>query len=157
VAGAGRWAGRDTRLPAQRGGRATPRPPGDEADARRRIEPGGRQDPPPPWAVGPPPPQRARAGRGHGRVPLRLFARATAYRLPWARAARGGAAVGWHRWRRQRRAQTRAQVIGCAHRAYGLLPLAHSALRLGVQRTHVPPAVGSRQQVVAKCTLPAGG
>ena len=115
-----------------------------------------------PRAMRPDVPYSGRYGRkpwgGRTRMKARpaWWCRAAAL-LPWARAARGGAAVGWHRWRRQRRAQTRDQVIGCAHGAYGLLPLAHSALRLGVQRTHVPPAVGSRQQVVAKCTLPAGG
>jgi hypothetical protein len=57
-------------------------------------------------------PQKSeRAVRGHVMFTLRLFALATAYRLPCEREALGGEAVGWQRWRRQFLEQTSDQII----------------------------------------------
>ena len=134
---------------------ATPLQPCADDDDRRLIEHCGSKATKPPWDVGHPPQKRARAVQV--RFTLRLFALATAYRLPCERAALGGEAVGWQRWRRQIRAQTRDQVIVCAHGYDGSFHLAAYALLLGVKRKHVPPAVGSPQQVLAKFKLPAGG
>ena len=71
---------------------------------------------------------------------------------PW-----GGEPVGWQRWRRQLLAQTRDQMIVCAQGHYGIFPLAEYSRLVGVQLTDVPPAIGSRQQVLAKDELPARG
>jgi len=136
---------------------AKPLQPLDADDDRRRIEHGCITATKPPWDVGHPPQQRARAVRVPVMVTLRLFALATASRLPCAREALGGEAVGWQRWRRQLREQTRDQVIGCAQGSYGLFHRAAYSRLLGVQLKHVPPEVGSRQQVLAKFKRPAGG
>jgi hypothetical protein len=40
---------------------------------------------------------------------------------------------------------------------YGIFHLAEYSLLLGVKLKDVPPEVGSRQQVLAKFKLPAGG
>ncbi len=69
--------------------------------------------------------------------------------------ARGEALVGWQRWRRPLLAQTRDQVIVCAHGDDGIFPLAAYSRLLGVQRHDVPPDIGSRQQVLAKYRLSA--
>lgn len=95
--------------------------------------------------------------RVHVLFTLLLFALATAYRLPCEREALGGEAVGWQRWRRQLLEQTRDHVIVLAQGYYGIFHLAEYSLLLGVKLKDVPPEVGSRQQVLAKFKLPAGG
>jgi hypothetical protein len=97
------------------------------------------------------------AVRVHVLFTLLLFALATAYRLPCEREALGGEAVGWQCWRRQLLEQTRDQVIVFAQGYYGIFHLAEYSLLLGVKLKDVPPEVGSRQQVLAKLKLPAGG
>jgi hypothetical protein len=77
---------------------------------------------------------------------------------PRTRAGRtGGEPVGGHRWRRQLLEQTRDRVIVFAHGHDGLFPLAESSLLGGVKRKEVPPAIGSRQPVLATYELPARG
>jgi hypothetical protein len=136
---------------------AKPLQPCADDDDRRLIEPGCITETQQPGDLGQPPQNSERAVRVHVMFTLRLFALATAYRLPCAREALGGEAVGWPRWRRQIREQTRDQVIVCAQGYDGLFHLAEYSLLLGVKLKHVPPEVGSPQQVLAKFKLPAGG
>ena len=136
---------------------AQPLQPFDDDDDRRLIENGCIKATKQPWDLGNPPQNSERAVRVHARFTLRLFALATAYRLPCEREAPGGEAVGWPRWRRQLREQTRDQVIVCAQGAYRSFHLAQYSRLLGVKLEHVPPEVGSRPQVLAKLKLPAGG
>jgi hypothetical protein len=63
--------------------------------------------------------------------------------------------VGWQRWRRPLLAQTRDQVIVCAHGDDGIFPLAAYSRLLGVQRHDVLPDIGRRPQVLAKYRLSA--
>jgi hypothetical protein len=81
---------------------ATPRQPFDDEGERRLSEHGGLTEAKQPWDRGHPPPTTEGEGRVQGLFTQLLFALAIAYRLPCAREARGGALVGWHRWRRQR-------------------------------------------------------
>jgi hypothetical protein len=109
------------------------------------------------WELGHPPQKNERAVRVHVVFTLLMFALATAYRLPCEREAMGGEPVGWQRWRRQLLAQTRDKMIVCAQGHYGIFHLAEYSRRLGVKLKDVPPAIGSRQQVLAKDELPARG
>ena len=86
-----------------------------------------------------------------------MFALATAYRLQCAREAIGGEHVGWQRWRRQLREQTRDKVLVFAEGHYGIFHLAEYSRLLGVKLKDIPPDIGSRQQVLAKYRLPARG
>ena len=95
--------------------------------------------------------------RVHVVFTLLMFALATASRLPCEREAMGGEPVGWQRWRRQLLEQTRDKVIVFAQGYYGLFHIAEYSLLLGVKLKDVPPAIGSRQQVLAKYGLPARG
>ena len=136
---------------------AEPLQPCADDDDRRRMEPCCLQEATPPWDLGPPPQTRARAVRVQVLLTVVRFALATADRLPCARAAIGGEPVGWHRWRRQLREQTRDQVIVCAEGHDGIFHLAEYARLLGVKLQDIPPDIGSRQQVLAKDRLPARG
>ena len=135
---------------------AKPRQPVDDDDDRRLIEHCCIKETKQPWDLGHPPQKSERAVRVHGMFTLRRFALATAYRLPCAREALGGEAVGWQRWRRQLLEQTRDQVIVFAQGYYGIFHRAEYSLLLGVKLQDVPPEVGSRQQVLAKFKRPAG-
>jgi hypothetical protein len=77
--------------------------------------------------------------------------------LPCELDAIGGEPVGWQRWRRQLREQTRDQVIVFAEGHYGIFHLAEYSRLLGVKLKDFPPDIGSRQQVLAKYRLPARG
>jgi hypothetical protein len=136
---------------------AKPLQPFDDYDDRSLIEHCWIKETKQPWDLGHPPQKSQRAVRVHVMFTLLLFALATAYRLPCEREALGGEAVGWQRWRRQLREQTRDQVIVCAQGYYGIFHLAEYSLLLGVKLKNVPPEVGSRQQVLAKFKLPARG
>jgi hypothetical protein len=85
---------------------------------------------------------------------LLMFALATTYRLECEREARGEEPVGWQRWRRQLREQTHDKVIVFAQGYYGIFHLAEDSLLVGVKIQDVPPEIGCRQQVLAKCRLP---
>jgi hypothetical protein len=136
---------------------AKPLQPFDDDDDRSLIENCCIKETKQQWDLGHPPQKSERAVRVHVIFTLLLFALATAYRLPCEREALGGEAVGWQRWRRQLLEQTRNQVIVFAQGYYGIFHLAEYSLLLGVQLKDVPPEVGSRQQVLAKFKLPAGG
>jgi hypothetical protein len=109
------------------------------------------------WDLGHPPQKTARAVRVHVLFTVLMFALATAYRLECEREAMGGEPVGWQRWRRQLLEQTRDQVIVFAQGYYGIFHLAEYSLLLGVKLKDIPPAIGSRQQVLAKYGLPGRG
>jgi hypothetical protein len=134
---------------------AKPLPPVDAEDERRLIEPCGLKAAKHPWARGHPPLQHARAVQVHVLFTRLLFALATASRLACACEARGAERVGWPRWRRHLLAQTRDPGLVCTHGDDGIFPLAEDARLLGVQRNDVPPAIGSRHQVLAKYRLSA--
>jgi hypothetical protein len=125
----------------------------DDDDDRSLIEHGWMKACQPPWELGPPPQKTARAVQVHVVCTRRLFALATAYRLPCERAAVGDAPVGWPRWRRQLLEQTREQVIGCVPGYDGIFPLAEYSLLLGGKLNDVPPGIGSRQEILAKYPL----
>jgi hypothetical protein len=127
--------------------------PFDDDDDRRLIAHCGLKEAKPPWEWGHPPQTTERAVRVHVLFTRLLCALATAYRLPREREDLGGEPVGWQRWRRQLLEQTRAQVIGLAQGAYGILHLAESSPLLGVKRTDVPPGIGTRQDILAKYQL----
>lgn len=128
---------------------AKPWPGFDDDDDRRLIEHGGIKAAKPPWDLQPPPQKTARAVRLHVLFTVRLFALATASRLPCEREATGGEPVGWQRWRRQLLEPTRDDVIVCAQGSDGLFPLAEDSRLMGVQLTDVPPGIGTRQDVLA--------
>jgi hypothetical protein len=136
---------------------AKPLQPFDDYDDRSLIENCCIKETKQQWDLGHPPQKSERAVRVHVLFTLLLFALATAYRLQCEREALGGEAVGWQRWRRQLLEQTRDQVIVFAQGYYGIFHLAEYSLLLGVKLKDVPPEVGSRQQVLAKFKLPAGG
>ena len=162
-AGVGRtWRGKDDGPGGQTGCRtqasvAKPLPPGDDDDERRRIEHGGRNEATPPGDRGHPPPKTARAVRIPGLCTLLLCALATASRLACERAARGGAPVGWQRWRHQLLEQTRDLGIVVAQGDDGIVQLAEYARLVGVQRHEVPAAIDSLQQVLVTSGLTARG
>jgi hypothetical protein len=134
-----------------------PPQPFDDDDDRRRIEHGCLKATQQPRDLAHPPQNTDRAMRVHVLFTRLLFALATAYRWQCEREALGGEAVGWPRWRRPLLEQTRDQVIVCAQGYDGLFYLAEYSRLLGGKRKDVPPAVGSRQQVLAKFKLPARG
>lgn len=91
-----------------------------------------------------------RAVRVHVRFTWRMFALATAYRLPCVHDGGGGAPVGWQRWRRQLVEQTRDHVIVCAQDGYGILHLAEHSWGLGGTIKDRPPGSGTHRQILAK-------
>jgi hypothetical protein len=109
------------------------------------------------WNLGHPPQKNDRAVRVHVVFTLLMFALATAYRLQCEREAMGGEAVGWQRWRRQLREQTRDQVIVFAHGYYGIFHIAVFALLMGAKLKDVPPELGTRRAILAKYGLPPKG
>ena len=106
------------------------------------------------WDLTHPPQKTARAVRVHVMFTLLLFALATAYRLPRERPALGREPVGWQRWRRQLREQTRDHVIVFARGYYGIFQIAVFALLTGVKLKAVPPGIGTLQEILAKYHLP---
>jgi hypothetical protein len=134
-----------------------PLQPFADDDERSLIENCGSKEAKQQWDLGHPPQKTDRAMRVPGMFTLLRFALATADRLQCEREARGGQPVGWQRWRRQLLAQTRDQVIVFAQGYSGIFQLAEYALLVGVKLKDIPPAIGSRQQVLAKYRLPARG
>jgi hypothetical protein len=133
---------------------AKPLQPFDDYDERSLIENGCIKEAKQQWDLGHPPQKNARAVRVHVVFTLLMFALATAYRLECEREAKGGEPVGWQRWRRRLLEQTRDQVIVFAEGYDGIFHLAEYSLLLGGKLKDVPPAIGSRQQVLAKHGLP---
>jgi hypothetical protein len=88
-----------------------PLQPFEDDDDRRRMEHCGLKEAKPQWALGHPPQKTARAVRGPVSFTLRLFALATASRVPCEREAIGGEPIGWQRWRRQLLEQPRDKVM----------------------------------------------
>jgi hypothetical protein len=91
--------------------------------------------------------------RLHVLFTLRMFALATADRLPCEQHHRGKELVGWQRWRRQLWEQTRDLVIVFADGCYGIFHIAEYSLLVGVNLKDRPPEIGTRQQVLAKYRL----
>ena len=85
--------------------------PFDEAEERRLIEHGCLQERTQPWSLPHPAPNNARAVRVQVVCTWRLCALATAVRWPCEQEDMGAAPVGWQRWRRPLRQQTRNQVV----------------------------------------------
>jgi hypothetical protein len=133
---------------------AKPRQPFDDDDARSLIENCCLKESKPQWELGHPPQKTARAVRVHVLFTRLMFALATASRLECEREARGEEPVGWQRWRRQLREQTRDTVMVFAQGYYGIVHLAAYSRLLGVKLKDVPPEVGSRHQILAKYRLP---
>jgi hypothetical protein len=131
--------------------------PFEDNDDRRLMEHCCMKEAKPPWNLGPPPQDTARAVRVPVSFTRLLCALALAYRRPCEREAMGGEPVGGHRWQRPRLEPTREQGIVCAQGHDGLFHLATYARLLGVKLKDVPPAIGSRQQVLATDNLPAQG
>jgi hypothetical protein len=131
--------------------------PCDDDDDRRLLEPCCLNAATPQGDLGHPPQKHERAVRVPVVFTLRLFARATAYRLPCEREATGGEPVGWQRWRRQLLEQTRDHVIVCAQGYDGISHLAEYSRRVGVKRKDVPPGLGTRREVLAKYGLTIRG
>jgi hypothetical protein len=134
-----------------------PLQPFDADDDRRLIDNCGIKEAKQPWELGHPPQKTDRAVRVHVVFTLRLFALATAYRLPCAQQARGDESVGWQRWRRQLVEQTRDLVIVFAQGYDGMFHLAESSLLGGVRITDRPPGIGTCQEVLAKYRLTPKG
>jgi hypothetical protein len=134
---------------------AKPLQPFDDDDERSRMATCGIKEAKHQGTRGQPPHNTGRAVRGHVMGTLRRVALATAYRQPCEREATGGEPIGWPRWRRPRPEQTRDQGIGVAQGDSGIFHLAEDSWRRGVKLNHVPPAVGSRHQVLANYRLPA--
>ena len=65
--------------------------------------------------------------------------------------------MGWQRWRRPLLEQRRDQVIVWAQGSDGSLHGADYAWLLGAKLKDVPPAIGTRQEVLAKYGLTAHG
>jgi hypothetical protein len=136
---------------------AKPLQPFDDYDDRSLIENCCIKEAKQQWDLGHPPQKSERAVRVHVMFTMVIFALATAYRLQCEREAVGGESVGWQRWRRQLREQTRDQVIVFAEGHYGIFHLAEYSLLLGVKLKDIPPDLGSRQEILAKYRLPARG
>jgi hypothetical protein len=105
------------------------------------------------WKLGHPPQKTARAVRVYVMFTLLMFVLATAYRLQCEREAIGGEPVGWQRWRRRLREQTREKVIVFAQGYYGIFHLAEYSLLAGVKLKDRPPGIGTCQDVLAKYGL----
>ena len=157
-----KWQGKDygpggrtvflTKAPVEQ-----PLQPFDDYDERSLIENCCIKEAKQQWDLGHPPQKSERAVRVHVVFTLLLFALATAYRLQCEREARGSEPVGWQRWRRQLREQSRDKVIVFAQGHYGIFHLAEYSLLLGVKLKDIPPDIGSRQQVLAKYERPTQG
>jgi hypothetical protein len=109
------------------------------------------------WRLKHPPQKTARAVRVHVLFTLLLFALATAYRLQCEQADTGGEPLGWQRWRRQLREQTRDHVMVLAQGYYGIFHMAEYSLLLGVNIKDRPPGIGTQQQILAKYGLTIHG
>jgi len=157
-----RWNGHESGPAGQTGflpkaAVAKPLPPFDDDEDRRLSEHGWIKERKPPWRVKHPPQQPARAVRVHVLFTVRMFALATAYRLPCEQADTGKEPVGWQRWRRQLLEPTRAIVIIVAEGSSGICHLAEYSLLLGVNIKDRPTGIGTRQQILAKYGLIAHG
>jgi hypothetical protein len=132
---------------------AKPLQPCDDDDDRRLIENGCLKERTQQWNLKHPPQKTARAMRVHVLCTVLRFARATAYRLPCEPEESGGEPVGWQRWRRQLREQSRDLVIVFAEGYYGIFHRAEYSLLLGVTINDRPPGIGTRQQLLAQYRL----
>jgi hypothetical protein len=109
------------------------------------------------WDLSHPPQKTGRAVRVHVLFTFLMFALATAYRLRCEQAALGAEPVGWQRWRRQLREQTRDTIIVFAQGWYGIFHIAEFALLVGVKLKDVPPGIGTLQEVLTQYGLTAEG
>ena len=131
--------------------------PFDDYDDRSLIENCCIKESKQQWSLKHPPQKTARAVRVHVMFTLLMFALATAYRLQCEQTEAGGKPVGWQRWRRQLREQTRDKVIVFAQGYYGIFHLAEYSLLLGVRLKDKPPSIGARQHVLAQYGITARG
>jgi Transposase DDE domain len=132
---------------------AKPLQPFDDDDDRSLIENCCIKESKQQWSLKHPPQKTARAVRVHVLFTVLMFALATAYRLQCEQEESGGEPVGWQRWRRRLREQSRDQVIVFAEGCYGIFHMAEYSLLLGVTIKDRPPGIGTRQQVLAKYRL----
>ena len=135
----------------------TPLPSFDADDDRRRSETCDIQASTPPWSVKHPPQNTARAVRVHVLFTRRMWALATASRLPCEQADTGSDPLGWQRWRRQLLEQTRDHVIVCAEGCYGLVHLAAYSRLMAVTRNDRPPGIGTQRHILAPYGLTTHG
>jgi hypothetical protein len=61
--------------------------------------------------------------------------------------------MGWQRWRCHFLEQMRELVIVFARGAFGIFHLAEHSLLVGVKLKDVPPAIGTRQDILSKYRL----
>jgi hypothetical protein len=132
-----------------------PLPPFDDDDDRRLLENCCITEAKQQWNLKHPPQKTGRAVRVHVLFTLRLFAMATAYRLPCEPEETGVEPLGWQRWRRQLLEQTRDQIIVFAQGFYGIFHIAEYSLLLGVNIKDCPPEIGTYPQILAKYGLRA--
>jgi Transposase DDE domain len=134
-----------------------PLQPFDDYDDRSLIENCYIKESKQQWSLKHPPQKTARAVHVHVLFTLLLFALGTAYRLQCEQEAIGREPVGWQRWRRQLREQTRDLVIVFAEGYYGIFHMAEYSLLLGVKLKDRPPSIGTYHDILAKYGLPAHG
>jgi hypothetical protein len=156
MAGEGLWPGGKTVF-LTNASVQQPLHPFDDYDERSLIENCCIKEAKQQWDLGHPPQNTGRAVRVHVLFTFLMFALAMAHRLRCERAAVGAEAVGWRRWRRQIREQTRDKIIVFAQRWYGIFHLVEFALLVGVKLKDVPPGIGTPQEVLTKYTLTAEG
>jgi hypothetical protein len=131
--------------------------PFDDYDDRSLIENCCIKEAKQQWDLSHPPQKTGRAVRVHVLFTFLMFALATAYRLRCEQAALGAEPVGWQRWRRQLREQTRDTIIVFAQGWYGIFHIAEFALLVGVKLKDVPPGIGTLQEVLTQYGLTAEG
>ena len=134
-----------------------PLQPFDDDDDRSLIENCCIKEAKQQWDLGHPPQNTERAVRVRVVFTLLMFALATAYRLQGEHEALGETPLGWQRWRRQPREQTRDMVIVFAQGAYGIFHMAEYSMLLGGKLKDVPPGIGPLPEVLAKYRLTAHG
>jgi hypothetical protein len=132
---------------------AKPLQPFDDYDDRSLIENCCIKESKQQWSLKHPPQKTARAVRVHVMFTLLMFALATAYRRQCEQADTGEEPVGWQRWRRQLREQTRDLVLVFAEDCYGIFHIAEYSLLVGVNIKDRPPGIGTRQQILVKYGL----
>jgi len=107
--------------------------------------------------LGHPPQNTERAVRMHVVFTLLMFALATAYRLQGEHEALGEAPLGWQRWRRQLREQTRDMGDRVCPRRLWHLSYGRILHAVGGKLKDVLPGIGTLPEVLAKYRLTAHG
>jgi len=108
------------------------------------------------WDFGHSPQNTERAVRVYVVFTLLMFALVAAYRLQGEHEALGEAPLGWQRWRRQLREQTRDMMIVFAKAPMASFIWPNTPCCWG-QAQDVPPGIGTLPEVLAKYRLTAHG